>query len=54
MVDQADPSYKQNNKTPIPATGEEVSFTTVMGFVVLLMALGFTGYGAYHIKKKKN
>lgn len=54
MVDKADPTYKQNNKPPIPATGEEISLTTVLGFAVLLLALSLTGYGVYRIKKKKN
>ncbi|MEE3472599.1 MAG: SpaA isopeptide-forming pilin-related protein, partial [Butyrivibrio hungatei] len=54
MVDKADPSYKQKNNPPIPATGETVSLSTMMGFAVLSLALGLTGYGAYRIKKKKN
>ena len=54
MVDKADPNYKQNNKPPIPATGETVSLSTIMGFAVLTLALGLTGYGVYRIKKKKN
>ena len=54
MVDQADPTYKQGNKPPIPATGETVSVTTVMGFAVLVLAVCLTGYGVNRIKKKKN
>ena len=52
MVDKADPNYKQNNKPPIPATGETLSLSTIMGFAVLTLALGLTGYGVYRIKKK--
>jgi hypothetical protein len=54
MVDKADPNYKQNNKPPIPATGETVSPSTVMGFAILSMALCLTGYGIYRVKKKRD
>ena len=54
MVDKADPSYSTSGKTPIPATGEQISPVTVAGIIVLLFALCFTGFGVYRIKKNKN
>ena len=49
MIDKADPTYQTN----VPATGEEVSITTLAGIVVLLFAASLTGYGAFRMKKKK-
>ena len=49
MIDKADPTYE----TPVPATGEQTSITTMAGIVVLLFAASLTGYGIFRAKKKK-
>jgi hypothetical protein len=55
MVDKADPTYViSSSRTPIPATGEEISIYTVFGIIALLFALSLTGYGVYQFKKKKD
>ena len=36
MVDKADPSYSTSSKTPIPATGEALSITTIAGIIMIL------------------
>ena len=47
MVDKADPSYEESNeRTPIPATGEQISVTTIAGIIVLL-SLCFVGLVIY-------
>ena len=54
MVDRADPNYKQNGGTPIPATGETTGKYTVMGYVILALATACAaGFVIYRTKKKK-
>ena len=47
MIDEADPSYViSSSRTPIPATGEQISITTIAGIIVLL-SLCFVGIVIY-------
>ena len=47
MIDEADPSYViSSSRTPIPATGERISITTIAGIIVLL-SLCFVGIVIY-------
>ena len=54
MVDEADPSYViSTGRTPLPATGEQISVYTVLGIVALLFAISLTAY-CLSFKRKKD
>ena len=63
MIDRADPSYQTDahdtsvisaNRSPIPSTGEGISYYACAGVLILGMCTaGFVGFGVYRKKKKE-
>ncbi len=58
MIDKADPTYQTSvisaNRSPIPSTGEGISYYTCAGVLILGMCTaGFVGFGVYRKKKKE-
>ena len=56
MIDKADPTYQTSvisaNRSPIPSTGEGISYYACAGVMALGMcAAGFVGFGMYRRKK---
>ena len=53
MIDKADPTYGQGHNTPVPATGEKTSTTTIAGLAILVLASAcFTALVVYRKKKR--
>ena len=63
MIDKADPTYQTGgnntsvisaNRSPIPSTGEGISYYACAGVLILGMCTaGFVGFGVYRKKKKE-
>ena len=56
MVDKADPNYETetHGKTPMPATGEQMSYAAMLGVVLLGLGVAcLTGFGVYRSKRKR-
>ncbi len=58
MVDKADPTYKAENDSsehkPLPATGEELGITTIIGVIIIGFAVALlTGFGVYRFKRRR-
>ena len=58
MVDKADPTYKGENDSsehkPLPATGEELGITTIIGVIIIGFAVALlTGFGVYRFKRRR-
>ena len=54
MIDKADPNYHQGGNPPIPATGETISTTTMIGAALMILAAAcFTGLYIYRTKRKE-
>ncbi|MBP5304895.1 MAG: hypothetical protein J6Z02_03525, partial [Lachnospiraceae bacterium] len=62
MIDKADPNYKPDdsdvisaNRKPVPATGEEISLTSIIGVALICTcAVSLAGLGIYRIKRKRS
>jgi len=56
MVDEADPKYQteRTGNTPMPATGEQMSYAAMLGVVLLGLGVAcLTGFGVYRSKRKR-